>query len=60
MYKRQVKIDANVDFEMQLPDIEWISESSTRGLSTHKKYLKIAAVSYTHLDVYKRQIRWMP
>lgn len=38
----EVKIDANVDFEMQLPDIEWISESSTRGLSTHKKYLKIA------------------
>lgn len=38
----EVKIDANMDFEMQLPDIEWISESSTRGLSTHKKYLKIA------------------
>lgn len=37
----EVKIDANVDFEMQLPDVEWISESSTRGLSTHKKYLKI-------------------
>lgn len=38
----EVKIDANVDFEMQLPDVEWISETSTRGLSTHKKYLKIA------------------
>ena len=38
----EVKIDANVDFEMQLPDVEWISEASTRGLSTHKKYLKIA------------------
>lgn len=37
----EVKIDANVDFEIQLPDVEWISESSTRGLSTHKKYLKI-------------------
>lgn len=38
----EVKIDANVDFEMLLPDVEWISETSTRGLSTHKKYLKIA------------------
>ena len=38
----EVKIDANVDFEMQLPDVDWISEVSTRGLSTHKKYLKIA------------------
>lgn len=37
----EVKIDANVDFEMQLPDVDWISETSTRGLSTHKKYLKI-------------------
>ena len=37
----EVKIDANVDFEMQLPDVDWISEVSTRGLSTHKKYLRI-------------------
>ena len=37
----EVKIDANVDFEMQLPDVDWISEASTRGLSTHNKYLKI-------------------
>ena len=38
----EVKIDANVDFEMQLPDMDWISETVTRGLSTHKKYLRIA------------------
>lgn len=38
----EVKIDANVDFEMQLPDVDWISESSTRALVTHKRYLKIA------------------
>ena len=38
----EVKIDANVDFEMQLPDVDWISETATRGLSTHKKYLRIA------------------
>lgn len=38
----EVKIDSNVDFEMQLPDVDWISETATRGLSTHKKYLRIA------------------
>ena len=36
-----VTIDANVDFEMQLPDVDWISEVSSRSLTTHKKQLQI-------------------
>ena len=38
----EVKIDANVDFEMQLPEADWISDVSTRALVTHSRYLKIA------------------
>ena len=38
----EVKIDANVDFEMQLPSVDWIGETSSRGLITHTKFLTIA------------------
>lgn len=38
----EVKIDANVEFEMQLPQVDWISEIESRALTTHKKYLRIA------------------
>lgn len=37
-----VTIDTNVDFEMQIPDVDWISEASSRLLTTHKKQLQIA------------------
>lgn len=38
----EVKIDANVDFEMQLPSVDWIGETSSRALITHTKFLTIA------------------
>ena len=39
----EVKLSSNVDFEMILPDVKWISEStSTRSLVEHKKYLTIS------------------
>lgn len=38
----EVKIDANVDFEMQLPSVDWIGETPSRALITHTKFLTIA------------------
>ena len=38
----EVKLNTNVDFEMQMPDADWISEASSRALQEYTKYLQIA------------------
>ena len=38
----EVKLNANVDFEMQLPDTDWLSETSSRALQEYTKYLQVA------------------
>ena len=37
----EVKLNASVDFEMQLPDADWLSESSSRALQEYTKYLQV-------------------
>ncbi len=38
----EVKLNASIDFEMQLPDTDWLSESSSRALQEYTKYLQVA------------------
>ena len=38
----EVKLSANIDFEMLLPDVDWLSESSSRALQEYTKYLQVA------------------
>lgn len=40
IYKIEVK--SNIEYEMVLPNVEWIHESSTRTISTYTHYLEIA------------------
>ena len=38
----EVKLSANVDFEVTMPEVDWISQVSTRGLTRHTLYYKVA------------------
>lgn len=38
----RIELQSNTAYEMTLPDVDWISESGTRALSTYTHYLEIA------------------
>ena len=38
----EVKLSANVDFEVTMPEVDWISQVSSRGLTEHTLYYKVA------------------
>ena len=38
----EVKFSANVDFEVTMPDVDWISQTESRGLSEHVLYFKVS------------------
>lgn len=38
----EVKLSANVDYEVVMPEVDWISSVSTRGLTEHTLYYTVA------------------
>ena len=38
----EVKLSANVDFEVTMPEVDWITQAESRGLTEHKLYFKVA------------------
>lgn len=38
----EVKLSANVDYEVKMPDVDWIAATTTRGLTEHTLYYDIA------------------
>ncbi len=38
----EVKLSANVDFEITMPDVDWISQVESRGLVEHSLYFTVA------------------
>lgn len=38
----EVKLSANVDFEVTMPDVDWITQVSSRALTEHTLYFKVA------------------
>jgi len=38
----EVKLSANVDFEVTMPDVDWISQVQSRGLVEHTLYFEVA------------------
>ena len=38
----EVKLSANVDFEVTMPEVDWIEQVSSRALKEHTLYLKVA------------------
>lgn len=38
----EVKLSANVNFEVTMPDVDWISQTESRALTEHILYFKIA------------------
>jgi len=38
----EVKLSANVEFDVTMPDVDWISQVTTRGLTEHTLYYKVA------------------
>ena len=38
----EVKLSANVDFEVTMPDVDWISQVESRGLVEHTLYFEVA------------------
>ena len=38
----EVKLSANVDYEVKMPDVDWITTTTTRALTEHTLYYKIA------------------
>ena len=37
----EVKLSSNVDFEITMPDVEWIEQVESRGLTEHMLYFKV-------------------
>lgn len=38
----EVKLSANVDFEITMPEVDWITQSESRALKEHTLYFKVA------------------
>lgn len=38
----EVKLSANVDYEVEMPDVDWITTTTTRSLTEHTLYYKVA------------------
>ena len=38
----EIEVKANVDYEVQMPDVDWITEVSTRGMSSHSLLYTVA------------------
>lgn len=38
----EVKLSANVDFEVTMPEVDWITQVESRGLKEHTLYFKVA------------------
>lgn len=38
----EVKLSANVDFEVTMPEVDWVTQTKSRGLAEHKIYFKVA------------------
>ncbi|MBQ8223933.1 MAG: leucine-rich repeat protein [Bacteroides sp.] len=38
----EVKLSANVDYEVTMPDADWVSQVQTRGLTEHTLYFSVA------------------
>ncbi|MBO5381599.1 MAG: leucine-rich repeat protein, partial [Bacteroides sp.] len=38
----EVKLSANVEFDVTMPDVDWISQVTTRGLTEYTLYYKVA------------------
>lgn len=38
----EVKLSANVDYEVEMPDVDWITTTTTRGLTEHTLYYNVA------------------
>ena len=38
----EVKLSANVDFEVEMPEVEWIIQASSRALKEHILYFKVS------------------
>ena len=38
----EVKLSANVDFEVEMPEVEWINQASSRALKEHILYFKVS------------------
>ena len=38
----EVKLSANVDFDVTMPDVDWITQVTTRGLTEHTLYYSVA------------------
>jgi hypothetical protein len=39
----QVELKSNLDYEVQMPDVDWIEESQSRAISTHTHYFTVHA-----------------
>ena len=37
-----MKLSANVDFEVEMPEVEWIIQASSRALKEHILYFKVS------------------
>ena len=38
----EVKLSANVDFEVTMPEVDWVTQVESRGLKEHTLYFKVA------------------
>ena len=38
----KIEINSNFEYDVEMPDVDWISEIRTRGMSTHTLYLHVA------------------
>ena len=39
----QVELKSNVDYDIQMPDVDWLSESASRAMSSHTHHFAVSA-----------------
>lgn len=44
----EIKLSANIDFEIKMPEVDWISRVDTRALQEHVLYLNVRANGYQY------------
>lgn len=37
----EIKLSTNIDYEVEMPDVDWITTTTTRGLTEHTLYYKV-------------------
>ena len=38
----EIKLSTNIDYEVEMPDVDWITTTTTRGLTEHTLYYEVA------------------